>query len=122
MTEKLGFQLRLSESLCSVVVVKIRYNNQDTHTRQCRIPYTSQDHILIKTVISLFDRLYERRMRLRLVGVRFAGLVRGSSQINIFEDTTELVSLYQAIDRMKTRFGDTAVQRGAALIAPSPCT
>jgi DNA polymerase-4 len=122
MTEKLGFQLRLSESLCSLVVVKIRYNNQDTHTRQCRIPYTSQDHILIKTVISLFDQLYERRMRLRLVGVRFAGLVRGSSQISLFEDTTELVSLYQAIDRMKTRFGDTAVQRGAALIAPPPCT
>ena len=61
-------------------------------------------------------------MRLRLVGVRFAGLVRGNSQINLFEDTTELVSLYQAIDKMKTRFGDTAVRRGAGLIAPTSCT
>ncbi len=117
MVEKLGFQLRHEGWICSTVVLKIRYNNQDTHTKQCRIPYTSQDHILINTVNLLFEKLYDRRMRLRLVGIRFAGLVRGSSQINLFEDTTEMVSLYQAIDRMKTRFGALSIQRGSGLNA-----
>jgi DNA polymerase-4 len=122
LVEKLGFQLRREEWLCSSVIVKIRYNNLDTHTRQCRIPYTSQDHLLLKTVNSLFEKLYERRMRLRLVGVRFAGLVRGSSQINLFEDTTEMISLYQAIDRMKKRFGALAIQRSAGLNALGRCS
>jgi DNA polymerase-4 len=51
-------------------------------------------------VTELFDKLYQRRMRLRLIGIRFSGLVRGTYQINMFEDT-EKMSLYQAMDRMK---------------------
>jgi DNA polymerase IV len=115
MVEKLAYQLRSEEWLCSVITVKIRYNNFDTHTQQAKIAYTSADHILLKKVTELFDKVYERRMRLRLVGVRFSGLVRGSYQINLFEDTTELVSLYQAIDRMKKRFGFDAIQRCAGV-------
>ncbi len=115
MVEKLGFQLRKEQWLCSTVVVKIRYNNMDTHTQQCKIAYTSADHILLEKVNSLFYKLYERRMRLRLIGIRFSGLVRGTYQINLFEDTNEMLSLYQAIDKMKKRFGYNAVQRCAGM-------
>lgn len=52
-------------------------------------------------------------MRLRLIGIRFTGLVRGTYQIDLFEDTAEQISLYQAIDRMKNRFGFDAVTRCA---------
>jgi DNA polymerase IV len=115
MVEKLAFQLRKEEWLTSVVTIKIRYNNFDTHTQQCKIPYTSCDHILLKKVTALFEQLYQRRMRIRLVGIRVSGLVRGQYQINLFEDTSEMVALYQAIDRMKKRFGYDAVQRCAGL-------
>jgi DNA polymerase IV len=113
MVEKLGFQLRSEQWLASVVVVKIRYANFDTETRQLKIPYTSCDHELLKTVHELFNRLYQRRMRLRLVGIRFSGLVRGTYQINLFEDTQEMLSLYQTLDRIKRRFGYDAVLRCA---------
>jgi len=113
MVEKLGFQLRSEQWLTSTVVVKIRYSNFDTETKQCRIPYTSADHVLTRTVMDLFDKVYQRRMRLRLIGVRFSGLVRGNYQINLFEDTEEMVSLYQAMDRMKSRYGFDAVMRCA---------
>jgi DNA polymerase-4 len=43
---KLAFQLRSEEWLTSTVVIKIRYSNFDTETKQCRIPYTSADHTL----------------------------------------------------------------------------
>jgi DNA polymerase-4 len=112
MVEKLAFQLRSEEWLTSTVVIKIRYANFDTETKQCRVQYTSADHILIKNVTDLFDKLYQRRMRLRLVGIRFCGLVRGTYQINMFEDTEEMLSLYQAMDKMKTRYGFDAVMRG----------
>lgn len=113
MVEKLAFQLRSEEWLTSTVVIKIRYNNFDTETKQCKIPYTSCDHVLIKFVKDLFDKLYHRRMRLRLIGIRFSGLVRGTYQINLFDDTVEMMSLYQAIDRMKKRYGFDAVTRCA---------
>jgi DNA polymerase-4 len=77
MVEKLAFQLRKEEKLTSIVTVKIRYSNFDTHTLQKRVPYTSFDHVLMPIARELFDRLYQRRMLIRLVGVRFSGLIRG---------------------------------------------
>lgn len=113
MVEKLAFQLRSEQWLTSTVAVKIRYANFDTETKQCRVQYTSADHILTKTVTDLFDKAYQRRMRLRLIGIRFSGLVRGTYQINMFEDTEEMLSLYQAMDNIKNRFGYDAVMRCA---------
>lgn len=111
MVEKLAYQLRSEGWLTSVVTVKIRYSNFDTETRQAAVSYTSADHTLTKTVLDIFEKLYQRRMSLRLVGVRFSKLVRGTYQINMFEDTVELMSLYQAMDRIKNRFGADAVMR-----------
>ena len=115
MVEKLAFQLRKEEKLVSIVTVKIRYSNFDTHTLQKRIPYTSFDHVLMPVARELFDRLYQRRMLIRLVGVRFSGLIRGTQQLNLFEDTSEMVHLYLAVDRMRRRFGADALQRASGI-------
>lgn len=111
MVEKLAFQLRTENKLTACVTVKLRYSNFDTHTTQCRIPYTSNDHTLIARAKELFDKLYERRMLVRLLGVRFSHLVGGGHQINLFEDSEEIINLYQAMDKMRQKFGDGAVQR-----------
>ena len=111
MVEKLSFQLRAEGFLAATITVKIRYNNFDTETKQVKIPYTSFDHILTKTAYEIFTKLYTRRMRLRLIGIRFTSLVRGTYQINMFDDTTEMLSLYQAIDKIKNRFGPNSIAR-----------
>lgn len=119
MVEKLAYQLRSENWLTSNITVKIRYSNFDTETRQVTLPYTAADHTLTRAVLEAFEKLYQRRMSLRLVGVRFGKLVRGSYQINLFEDTQEMMSLYQAMDRIKNRFGTNAVMRcSGALIKP----
>ena len=115
MVEKIAFQLRKEQKLTSCVTIKIRYSNFDTHTLQRHIPYTSFDHVLLQTALELFDRLYTRRMLIRLIGVKFSSLVQGSQQLNMFEDTPEMTSLYQAMDRVRLRFGDRAVQRAAGM-------
>ena len=118
MVEELGFKLRSEQWLASVVTVKIRYANFDTESKQRKIPYNSCDHTLIKTVMELFESLYQRRMRIRLIGIRFSGLVRGTYQINLFEDTVEMMALYQAMDKIKNRFGFQAVRRCAGVRFP----
>lgn len=115
MTEQLAFQLRKEGKLTSVVAVKIRYSDFDTHTRQLRIPYTSTDHTLIRVVKELFDKLYDRRVLIRLVGVRLSGLVSGGYQINLLEDAEHTIRLYQEMDYVRKRFGDTVVQRASAM-------
>jgi DNA polymerase-4 len=115
MVEKLAFQLRKEEKLTSIVTLKIRYSNFDTHTLQKRIAYTSFDHTLIPVARELFERLYQRRMLIRLVGVRFSGLVRGVQQLNLFEDTTEMVHLYLALDKLRRRYGSDSIKRASGI-------
>lgn len=117
MTERLAFKLREEQKLTACITVKIRYSNFDTHTQQLRVPYTSSDHIIIARVKELFEKLYQRRMLVRLIGVRLSHMVPGGYQINLFEDTEEMISLYQAIDRMNRRFGgkQAMVQRAVGL-------
>lgn len=111
MAEQLAHQLRQEKWLTSTVVIKIRYSNFDTETKQCRVTYTSADHTLSRVALELFDKVYLRRMRLRLVGLRLTDLVHGSYQMNLFEDSAELINLYQAMDNIKNRFGKDAVGR-----------
>ncbi len=114
MTDKLAFQLRSEDKVTACVTVKIRYSNFDTHTMQARIPYTACDHTLIARVKEIFQKLYNRRLLVRLIGVRFSHLVGGGYQINLFDDSEEMIKLYQAMDKMRNRFGEGSVQRAIA--------
>lgn len=113
MAESLAYQLRQEKWLTSTVVLKIRYANFDTETKQIKISYTSIDHTLARVALDLFEKLYTRRMRLRLIGLRFTNLVHGTYQMNLFEDSEQLINLYQAMDRMKNRFGKNALGRAS---------
>jgi DNA polymerase-4 len=115
MTEKLAFQLRSEEKLTSCITVKIRYSDFNTYTVQAHLPYTSLDHILMGRAKELFDKLYQKRMLIRLIGVRFSGLVQGNYQYNLFEDNMEQLQLYNAMDRMRNRYGADAVQRASGM-------
>jgi DNA polymerase-4 len=115
MTENLAYQLRRGQKLTSCVSVKIRYADFDTQSRQLKIPYTSADHLLIPRVLELFNALYNRRLRVRLIGVKFSHLAGGNYQINLFDDNESAIKLYQAIDRMRLRFGDRSIIRASSL-------
>ena len=115
MVEKIAFELRKQQKLTSCVTVKIRYSNFDTHTLQKRIPYTSFDNKLIEVTRELFQRLYQRRMLIRLIGVRFSNLVQGTEQLNLFEDTSKAMRLYQTLDRLRKRYGRDAVARAVGM-------
>jgi DNA polymerase-4 len=117
MVEKIAFQLRKEQKLTSCVTVKIRYSNFDTHTLQKHITYTAFDHILLDTALELFKKIYSRRMLVRLIGVKFSSLVQGSQQLNLFEDTPEITSLYQAMDKIRIRFGADSIRRAAGMHA-----
>jgi DNA polymerase IV len=111
MVEKLGFELRQSQKLCSIVTVKIRYADFNTYTRQIRVAYTANDRILLRHVYDLFDKLYERRQMIRLIGVKYSGLVHGHYQINLFDDKEEDMNLLNELDHIRNRWGAAAIGR-----------
>jgi len=117
MTENLAFQLRRGTKLTACVTVKLRYSDFNTYTLQSRIPYTSADHMLIPKVMELFNKLYHRRLLVRLIGVRFSHLVGGGYQINLFDDAEEMINLYHAMDKIRDKFGDRRIMRASGMEA-----
>jgi DNA polymerase-4 len=115
MVEKVAFQLREQKKLTSCITVKIRYSNFDTETKQIHVPYTSSDHIILRVTQELFDKLYNRRMLIRLVGVRLSNLVQGNHQISLFDDTEEDINLYEAMDFIKHKHGVEKLVRATTL-------
>jgi len=117
MAENLAFQLRRGGKVASVITVKIRYSDFNTYTKQVKIPYTSADHILIPKVQEIFKQLYGRRLLVRLIGIRYSGLVSGSYQINLFDDSEKQINLYKAMDNIRSKYGERSVMRAVAMNA-----
>ncbi len=57
MTEKIGFELRNQNKLAGCVSVKLRYADFNTVSKQSMIAYTAADHVLLKKVKELFQKI-----------------------------------------------------------------
>jgi DNA polymerase IV len=109
MTEELCYDVRSKNRCVGMLSIKIRYSNFDTHTRQLSVPYTASDDILQEKALEILEKLYDRRLLIRLIGVRFSKLVAGFSQIQLFDNSAHLADLYQAMDKIRNKHGLKAV-------------
>lgn len=115
MVDHLAFDLRKEQKLTGCVTLKIRYSNFDTHTRQARVVYTNSDRMLLEKVMGLFQKLYSRRMLIRLIGIRFSELIHGAYQTDLFYDDHTEINLLQAMDRIRLRYGMDVLTKGICL-------
>jgi DNA polymerase-4 len=115
MVDRLAFDLRKSKRVTGCVTLKLKYSDFQTHTFQRRIGYTASDHVLLNHILELFKLNYTRRVLIRLIGIKFSNIVSGFTQINLFEDTEEMMNLYQAMDRIRLRFGDYAIMKAVGI-------
>lgn len=115
MVDELTFDLRKDGKLTSCVSIKIRYSNFDTHSTQAKIHFTSSEKVVSEKVLQLFNKLYTRRMLIRLVGVKFNNLITGSYQTNLFDDTLEEINLSKAMDKIRIRYGHSSITKGFTL-------
>lgn len=113
MADELGFELRRLGQTCGCITVKIRYADFDTQTRQASLPYTASDHVLRKTALDLFVRLYNRRLLVRLLGIRLSKLTSGGMQLMLFDESSSLAPLYAAMDRIRSRHGMQLIHAAA---------
>ena len=115
MTQKIGFELRQQNKLTGTISIKIRYANFDTVNKQCAIEYSCSDHLLIPKVKELFTKLYDKRMLIRLVGVKFSNLIPGNYQIDLFRDKYEMINLYKALDGLNNKYGRFLIMRASGI-------
>jgi len=116
MAEGLAYQLRMGNKLTACITVKLRYSDMKFYSKQVRIPYTSCDHIIIRKALEIFDDLFSRRQLVRLIGMKCSHLVGGGHQINMLEDSVELIQLYQQMDYLRKKYKDSRVVTRAQIM------
>jgi len=118
--ERAAMALRREKLSARPVAIKIRYSDFKTVTGSSTLTTpTSADHYIISAAIKTLSRLWSRRANIRLIGICLTNLSRSPSQMDLFtgQDEGREVHLYDAIDRIRERFGSKAITRGRALMA-----
>ncbi|MBS1624687.1 MAG: DNA polymerase IV [Bacteroidetes bacterium] len=113
MAEGLAYQLRAGNKLTACITVKVRYADMQVYTKQARIPYSNCDHTLLARVKEIFAKLYQRRQLIRLIGVSCSHLVGGGHQMNMLEDSAELIQLYHQMDKIRKKYHDSRIIKRA---------
>lgn len=115
LTEKNAYDLREDGKLTGCVTLKLRYADFTTVSKQEVIDYTALDNVLIAKVKDLFNKLYKKGEKIRLLGVRFSHLVPMTIQMNLFDDAVEKLELFKAVDDIKNQFGSNLLTKASAL-------
>jgi DNA polymerase-4 len=115
--EQVGFRLRRNRLCGNTVRLKLRWPDFTTLTRQLTLDSaTDQDGVIIQAAFELFDRVWEPGKAVRLLGVGVSGLTPCAHQLSLWDTGNEKERrLLSALDELRERFGEQAVQRGTAL-------
>ncbi|TWR26766.1 DNA polymerase IV [Mucilaginibacter achroorhodeus] len=115
MVMDLAFELRQQHKQTACITVTIRYSTREDVTKQASIPYTALDAPLITKAKELFRQAYQKRLLIRLVGIRLSNLVNGFEQIDLYAGSEQQYSLCQAMDRIRRRFGPDAIKPASVI-------
>jgi DNA polymerase-4 len=102
-----GFRLREKALTTSLVTLKLRYSDFKTVSTREPVHCIFADDDIFAKAKELLNRLYTRRMPLRLVGVRLSRLAKNLHEIPLFEWEKRLKkkALYIAVDKVRSRLG-----------------
>ena len=119
LAERAARKLRSIGIRARTVTVKLRYGDFSTyHTSESLKEPSSHDADFKVLAFKLFGKLFTRRMRVRLVGVALSNLTAEvSHQASLFDEERFLRKerLYRGIDRVRERFGFSALYTGRAV-------
>ena len=116
--QKAAQRLRESRLDARTVTVTIRYAGFETVTRAKTLPEPAHlDQVFLEIVRRLFERHWDRKRAVRLVGVELGALSHGDAQLNLLEAARreKLDKLARATDKLRERFGFGKVQFGGSL-------
>ena len=118
LTQKAMKRLREAGLSTSTVTVTIRYQGFDTITRASTLREpTHLDPIVFEAVNRLFDCNWNRRRKVRLLGVALSSFTHGGEQLDLLDAKRheKLERLAKAADSLRDRFGFSKVQFGGSM-------
>ena len=118
LSEEVGWRLRREGLSARTVTLKLRFAPFDTYTRQQTFPDpVSFDEDIFSAARALFRAFpVPPGAGIRLLGVSVGGLTE-EGELSLFDDHEKKEKLYNAIDKIKGKFGEAILTR-ASLTKP----
>lgn len=118
LSEMVGRRLREHKLEARTIQLKLRYSDFSTITRAHSVPRATQlDTEIFEEVRDLFRRNWKPGAKVRLLGVHVSGWAEGGEQMDLLgeERHQKWKQTLAAADRMRDRFGESAVSLGGSL-------
>jgi DNA polymerase-4 len=116
--QKAAKRLRDGGLSARTVTLTIRYQSfrTTTHARTFSEP-TDLDTVIHTAIRELFATRWDRRQKVRLLGVALTGFSHGAAQLDLLEGERrqKLEKLARAADQLRDRFGFEKIQYGGSL-------
>ncbi len=117
--ERVGNTLRRQGKQTRCVTLKLRYADFTTITRRHTLSHTTDsDQTIFDTGLKLLKRaLSQGKQPVRLIGIGVSSLVETGRQLDMLDSSARRQEqLNRAIDRIRNRYGFTAIQTGRTLL------
>ena len=118
LSEMVGRRLREHELFARTVQLKLRYKDFSTLTRAHTLHRATQlDTQLFEEALALFRKNWKRGAAVRLLGVQASSLEAQQGQMSLLEEeqTGRWKKALTAADRLRDKFGESAVSLGTAV-------
>ena len=115
LAEAVSRRARLGNYLGKTVSLSVRGSDfSGIHRSLTLKEATAYPSVIYETALKLFQQHWPQELPVRLLGVSLGNLVRAEGQqLSLFEPEPQL---YQAIDRIKNKFGEKSLLRGSFLL------
>ncbi len=118
LSQRVARRLRDQRLFARTVGLKLRYADFRTLTRDLTLDEpTHLDSVIFENVLRLFEGAWNRREKIRLLGVRASNLEKAAFQLNLLDSSSrrKLDRALQAADQVRNRFGFDAVKLARSL-------
>ena len=115
LSERVGSNLRQQGKQARCVNLKLRYADFTTITRSQTLTQASDtDRTISDTGLKLLNKaLAQEKQAVRLIGIGVSSLTEPARQLDMLDSSAQrLEKLNKAIDRIRKKYGFTAIQTG----------
>jgi DNA polymerase IV len=121
LTQLVAQRLRDHKLFARTVGLKLRFTGFETHTRDVSLDEpTHVDSVIFANVIQLLNGIWNRKRKIRLLGVKASNLERDVFQLNLLDapKREKLDRVLNATDQLRKRYGFDAVKLARSLDEP----